>query len=357
MPGPDPLADVPSDDLAWCHEAVQDVSRTFALTVDVLDAPMDSYICLGYLLCRVADTVEDASHIPPAEQASLLRTYDAVFDPAADTTAADFMAEVHPWLPAEDERNADWAVVASTPRIVATFETLPTDVREAITPPVREMVDGMADFVERYADDGGLRIDDRSELEEYCYYAAGTVGNLITNLVTRGEIDADRERTLYETAEEFGLLLQLVNVSKDVYDDYDEENNVYLPAEWLAEEGVAQDEVLDPAKREGATSVVRRTTDLARSYLDDASTYLQHVPLRDGNTLEAWAVPFLLAVGTLREVSDHPEDVLTERGVKVSRKEVFAVVTAMSSRGRDALPSFRERISSAPFHQTPTSAD
>ncbi|NHX36034.1 MULTISPECIES: phytoene/squalene synthase family protein [Halolamina] len=357
MPGPDPLADVPPEDLAWCHEAVQDVSRTFALTVDVLEEPMDSYICLGYLLCRVADTVEDASHIPPAEQAALLRTYDAVLDSTDETDAEQFAAEVTEWLPAEGERDADWAVVASAPRIVATFEALPRDVREAITPPVREMVDGMADFVERYADDGGLRIDDQRELEEYCYYAAGTVGNLITNLVTRGEIDAEREQTLYETAEEFGLLLQLVNVSKDVYDDYNEENNVYLPAEWMAEEGLEQDEVLDPEKREGATSVVRRTTDLARSYLDDAGTYLQHVPLRDGNTLEAWAVPFLLAVGTLREVREHPEDVLTESGVKVSRKEVFAVVSAMSSKGRDALPSFRERIASAPFHQQPTSAD
>ncbi|GAB7093155.1 phytoene/squalene synthase family protein [Halolamina litorea] len=357
MPGPDPLANVPSTDLAWCHEAVQDVSRTFALTVDVLEEPMDSYICLGYLLCRVADTVEDASHIPPAEQAALLRTYDAAIDDEDDTDAETFVEEVEPWLPDADERNADWTVVASTPRILATFEALPDDVREAITPPVHEMVEGMADFVERYADEGGLRLADKGELEEYCYYAAGTVGNLITNLVTRGEIDADREQTLYETAEEFGLLLQLVNVSKDVYDDYDEENNVYLPAEWLAEEGVEQDEVLDPEQREGVVSVVRRTTDLARSYLDDAGTYLQHVPLRDGNTLEAWAVPFLLAVGTLREVSEHPEDVLTERGVKVSRKEVFAVVTAMSSKGRDALPSFRERIASAPFHQTPTSAD
>lgn len=357
MPGPDPLADVPSADLAWCHDAVQDVSRTFALTVDVLEEPMDSYICLGYLLCRVADTVEDASHIPPAEQASLLRTYDAVLDTDDDTEIETFMTAVEEWVPVESERNADWNVVASVPRIVTTFEAFPTDVREAITPPVREMVDGMAAFVERYADDGGLRIDDRRELEEYCYYAAGTVGNLITNLVTRGEIDAEREQTLYETAEEFGLLLQLVNVSKDVYDDYSEENNVYLPAEWLAAEGVEQDEVLDPAQRGGTTSVVQRTTDLARSYLDDAGTYLQHVPLRDGNTLEAWAVPFLLAVGTLRELQEHPEDVLTESGVKVSRKEVFAVVSAMSSRGRDALPSFRERIASGPFHQTPTSAD
>ena len=71
----------PSPDLEWCHEAVQGVSRTFALTVDVLEEPMSSEICLGYLLCRVADTVEDAGHVPAEEQSSLLRTYRRTLDP------------------------------------------------------------------------------------------------------------------------------------------------------------------------------------------------------------------------------------------------------------------------------------
>jgi len=63
-------------DVEWCHETVQGVSRTFALTIDVLDDPMSTHICLGYLLCRVADTIEDAGHIPPEPQAELLRLYD-----------------------------------------------------------------------------------------------------------------------------------------------------------------------------------------------------------------------------------------------------------------------------------------
>lgn len=357
MPGPDPLSDVPSTDLAWCHDAVQDVSRTFALTVDVLDEPMSSYICLGYLLCRVADTVEDAGHIPPAEQARVLRLYEEALDPTSATGVDEFDAAVAEWVPEDPEREADWKVVASAPRVVSTFEAFDDDVREAITPPVREMVDGMVEFVERYADEGGLRLSTRKELEEYCYYAAGTVGNLITNLVTRGDVDQERKRTLYETAEEFGLLLQLVNVSKDVYDDYTYENNVYLPADWLAEEAVDQDAVLDPANRDASASVVRRTTSLARSYVDDAQTYLQHIPLRDGNTLEAWAVPFLLAVGTLRELGDNPEDALTGNGVKVSRQEVFAVVSAVTSKGRDSLPRFREHIAEEPFHRVRSSAD
>lgn len=351
---------LPADDsdLEWCHEAVQGVSRTFALTVDVLEEPMASYICLGYLVCRIADTVEDAGHIPPAEQARLLRLYDAALDPGDDTDVEEFIAEAEEWIP--EDPNDDWDVVAQSDRVFRTFEALPADVREAVTPPARELVQGMVLFIERYDDEGGLRIKTREELEEYCYYAAGTVGNLITNLVTRGDIDSDRAQRLDDTAEEFGLLLQLVNISKDVYDDYTEENNVYLPAEWLAAEGIPQEEVLAPEHQRDATAVVRRTADRARDFLDDAQTYLETVPLVDGNTLAAWAIPYLLAVGTLRELRTHPENALEDTGVKVSRKEVFAVVSAMTNSNdhrREALGQLRETITHKPFHLAAPGAD
>ncbi|MFW6320596.1 MAG: phytoene/squalene synthase family protein [Halohasta sp.] len=344
-------------DLEWCHEAVQGVSRTFALTIDVLDEPMSTHICLGYLLCRVADTIEDAGHIPPEPQAELLRLYDAALDPEADTDIEAFRTAVEEWLPPADERTDDWLVVAEAPRIVATFEELPADVREAIVPPVRELVDGMAMFVDRHAGAGGLRIGSREELEEYCYYAAGTVGNLITNLLTRGELAAERRQRLYDTAVEFGLLLQLVNISKDVYDDYTEENNVYLPAEWLADEGIDQEAVVDPENRDEAAEVVSRTASHAQSFLTDAEGYLQAMPLRHGNTLAAWGVPFLLAVGTLRELTARPEDALTERGVKISRQEVFAVMKAMRTGSKESLAEIRKTISRQPYHRVVTNAD
>jgi len=344
-------------DLDWCHEAVQGVSRTFALTVDVLDEPMASQICLGYLLCRVADTVEDAGHIPPDAQSDVLRTYMRAIDPDEDVDIRRFRTEVDEWLPAPEARNDDWRVVAEAPTIVATFEELDAEAQAAIVPPVVEMVDGMAMFVDRHADEGGLRIDDRDELEQYCYYAAGTVGNLITNLLTRGDLTEERAERLRGTAEEFGLLLQLVNVSKDVYDDYTEENNVYLPAEWLAAEGVDQEDIIAPENRESSARVVDRTADHARSFLDDAQAYLETMPLSNGNTLAAWSVPYLLAVGTLRELRSRPEDALTEAGVKISRQEVFAVMSVAGEASRDSLAELRETISRTPFHRAIEPAD
>ena len=345
-------------DLSWCHEAVQGVSRTFALTVDVLEEPMASHICVGYLLCRVADTVEDAGHIPPEAQSDVLRTYRRAIDPDADHDIGAFREAVDEWLPEPEARNDDWEVVAEAPTIVATFAEFDAEARAAIVPPVLEMVDGMAMFVDRHATEGGLRIDDRDELEQYCYYAAGTVGNLITNLLTRGDVGDDRARRLRDTAEEFGLLLQLVNISKDVYDDYTAEDNVYLPAEWLAAEGVPQEGVLDTEHQSGAASVVRRTAEFAGSFLDDAQTYLETVPLCDGNTLAAWAIPFLLAVGTLRELLARPEDALSSTGVKISRQEVLAVVAEMRDDGnRESLEALRREIAAGPYHRAASSLD
>ena len=341
-----------SADIEWCHSAVQEVSRTFAITIDVLENPMSTYVCVGYLLCRVADTVEDARHIPPAEQAALLRSYDRVLDPESPVDGADFVAAVDPWIPESPDRPADWRVVRATPRIIRAFDGQPSGVKRAIRPPVRELVSGMTMFIERYAEVGGLRIQTRAELEEYCYFAAGTVGELITNLACRGDVDEETERRLYDVAPSFGLLLQLVNIAKDVHTDFHDENNVYLPARWLRAAGIDQEALEHDHHADRIAAVIRRTADHARSYLDDAQRYLELVPETDGNRIEAWAIPYLLAVGTLRELQERPEHAASGRGVKISRSEVHSIVgTAIEDMDRRSLGRLRRTIERKPFHE------
>ena len=338
----------------WCHEALDGTSRTFAITVELLDEPMATRICVSYLLCRIADTVEDAGHIPPTAQADLLRTYNRALDTDDATDIEAFRAAVESWLP--ESEDADWHVVANAPRVLSAFESLAPDARAAVREPIRELVSGMAMFVERHADTEGLRIETIDELEEYCWYAAGTVGTLITNLLAR-DASPHRTRTLRETDRAFALLLQLVNVAKDVSDDYREENNVYLPAAWLREAGVEPDGVCEPANTAAVAAVIRRVAGRARGYADDARRYLEAAPEESGNTLAAWAVPYLLAVGTLRELDARAEDVLHEGGVKISRSEVLAIVEQFSQGvERPPLEQLRERIAHQPYHHVANSS-
>ena len=342
------ITDAPTgSESEWCHEALDGTSRTFAITVDLLDEPMATQICVSYLLCRVADTVEDAGHIPPETQSTLLRTYDRALDPDDDLDIAAFERAIEPWLP--EDGDEDWRVVANASRVVRAFEALAPDARRAVLDPIRELVSGMALFVERHADTDGLRIETVEELEEYCWYAAGTVGTLVTNLLAR-DAAPERVRELREHDRAFSLLLQLVNVAKDVSDDYREENNVYLPAAWLREAGVDPEGVCEPANTAAVAGVIRRVAGRARGYADDARRYLDAAPETNGNTLAAWAVPYLLALGTLRELDANAEDVLREGGVKISRAEVLAVVGRFAGDERPSLDALGATIASQPYH-------
>jgi farnesyl-diphosphate farnesyltransferase len=333
--------------LAWCYDAVQDVSRTFAITIAELNEPMARDICVGYLVCRVADTIEDDDRIPPAAKATLLRDYRHALDTDDEADAAAFQTAAGEWVPAD--ANADWQVVGNADRVLSTFRNLDRNARERIRPPVRELVDGMAMFVDRYAEEGGLRIQTIDELEEYCWYAAGTVGTLVTNLVSQ---DADPEVAdqLAENARAFSLLLQLVNVAKDVAVDYEEENNVYLPEAWLNDAGVTAADIGAGRSVDALASVVKRVTDHATGYLDGAQAWLEAMPERRGNTLAAWAVPYLLAVGTIRELMARPRDVISEGGVKISREEVHAVIGQFATgAGAEDVGRLREQIAERPL--------
>lgn len=337
-------------DLEWCYGAVHGVSRTFSITIDRLEEPMARHICQGYLLCRIADTIEDAGHIPPQTQTELLSAYDRLLDREDDYGPKAFLAEVEPWIP--EDRNADWEVLARTPRVLRVFESLEEEPREIVREPVRELVEGMAKFTDRYAADGGLRLQTLDELEDYCWYAAGTVGTLITGLVARGTAP-ERTETLQENSRSFALLLQLVNIAKDVRRDFDEENNVYLPEEWLEEEGVDVEEITHEDHHEGVTNVIVRVIDRAEGYLDDAQRYLDALPEHRGNRLSAWAIPYLLAVGTLRELRERPSEVIRGGDVKITRGEVHAVVTEFEGDNltSEDVKNLREEITNGPLHQ------
>ena len=334
-------------DLEWCHEAVQGVSRTFAITIAELEAPMADEICVGYLLCRVADTVEDSRRIPPTEQAELLRHYRRALDPESDADVAAFREAVDEWIP--EDPDVDWQVVDDAPRVVRTFRGLDAHARESIRPPVLELVEGMALFAERDTDADGVRIRSEADIEEYCWYAAGTVGTLVTALVAE-EAPPAVVAALERNTRPFALLLQLVNVAKDVGSDFAEEDSVYLPGEWLEDAGVAAETIDAPENVGAVASVVRRLTDHAAGYLDGAQAWLEVMPETRGNTLSAWGVPFLLAAATIRELRVRPEDAVTGDGVKVSREEVHAAIDAF--RGEDpSLGRLRRRILKRPLHE------
>lgn len=326
------------DDIGWCYEMLSEVSRTFEIPIKEIGSPEGDYTCVGYLLCRIPDTIEDTPHLSGDTKEHLLDRYRDVVRSADGSDAKEFEEEISDAKPDDPLDEEYWTLAEQTSRVFQVFSEFPDDIQQSITKYVDELTHGMEKFMSRH--DGFVRIEDEEELEEYCYYVAGTVGHMLA------EIDSeDPDEEFHQVAEDYGLLLQTVNVSKDVHGDYHEEDNIYIPAEFLQEKGVDQDNLLDDDNIEGTVEAVNKVIEYSRSKVSSAREYLKQIADENGHEhMRPWAIPYLLAVATLRELEDNTTQSLTEGGVKITRNEVANIIGRSQGLKPSEIKQFEEQI-------------
>ncbi len=83
-------------DEAYQDQILPHVSRTFALTIPQLPEPLRVAVTNAYLLCRIADTIEDEPALPPEQTLAFLERFKAVV--AGREDAAPLAAEVEKHL-------------------------------------------------------------------------------------------------------------------------------------------------------------------------------------------------------------------------------------------------------------------
>ena len=66
----------------FAREVLPAVSRTFALSIRVLPGELGRAVLTAYLLCRIADTLEDEPTLPAERKAALLESLERCFDNA-----------------------------------------------------------------------------------------------------------------------------------------------------------------------------------------------------------------------------------------------------------------------------------
>jgi phytoene synthase len=84
---------------------------------------------------------------------------------------------------------------------------------------------------------GKNRYESFKELERYCYHVAGVVGLMMAHMM-----GVSRESAL-KNAVDLGIGMQLTNIARDVHEDL-KRNRIYLPRDWLHQEGLTDDEKL-----------------------------------------------------------------------------------------------------------------
>ena len=322
VPNSAPTVPSPERDLAYCGEMLPRVSRTFALCIRLLPRDLERSVMVAYLLCRIADTIEDAEDLPAADKRALLQRFaDSLGAPEGD------VGYLHAAFSGDGTAEDDLCHHAD--RVLRSFGRLDRDEQEAVRPWVEEMCAGMVEFSREPVTAGNAmpsleRIED---LDQYCYYVAGTVGHLLTALfgLKLGRRDRDRVPQLEAYATSFGLGLQLTNIIKDAAKDH-RLGWSFIPRELCQQEGISVDELFGPDHADASRRVFAVLIDKARGHLQDALHYTTMFPATQYRIRLFCLTSLYFAMRTL-SLAAADDGRLVEGGtVKITRSEVYRIL-------------------------------
>ncbi len=319
------LRDERAQDAAFCRRILPRVSRTFALSIGMLPPPLRDAVGNAYLLCRTVDSIEDDARLPFDRRVALFDAFDAVL---RDDTRGEGAFERAARDAGVGETPAEEELCAGSGAVLREFRALDRSQREAIRPRILTMSSGMREYATRAAREGGLRMRDLEDLQRYCYFVAGTVGELLTDLFALEvpTVDPATLATLHRLAVPFGVGLQLVNIVKDVAADL-EHGTCFLPMSLVEREGIAVEELLDPDRRAEATRVVEALCEVADEKLRDAEAYTLAWPADRAHAVRLFcSVPLILARASLEVVRDGEDTLVPAATPKIGRDEVFQIV-------------------------------
>ncbi|HEY4216634.1 MAG TPA: phytoene/squalene synthase family protein [Gemmatimonadaceae bacterium] len=328
----------------FCREILPAVSRTFALSIRILPGDLGAAVRCAYLICRIADTIEDEPSLPAAEKAELLDSLTACF--ATENSVDEFVRR----SAVVGGEAAHVRLVRNSDLVFVAYRALPPATREHLQRWVAEMIAGMRKFVLVYP--RGIRIQSLDEYKEYCYYVAGTVGYLLTDLWHEhsSSINTRRYEILRTRCRAFAEALQTVNILKDVARDAEHENSIYIPEQLLRDHGSAHTTILASNRAAENRAALAPLVQLAWHDLDQATAYLLAIPRRAVAIRLFCALPLLFAYATLRDLTRAPDALARRTVVKISRAEVksltmLSVVSVLSNR---ALSRLIERVKARP---------
>lgn len=305
--------------LSFQDEILPGVSRTFALTIPQLPPALRISVTNAYLLCRIADTIEDEPDLGPDDVKHFHTLFVDVLKGQADP--AKFARELTLRL-SSATIEAERELVARMMAVIQVTNAISERKREIII----HWVESMCELMPRFQSEGkSIGLKDMHQFNVYCYAVAGTVGEMLTDLFCdySDEIRLTEDK-LRKLTPSFGQGLQMTNILKDIWEDL-AQGGCWLPQEVFANSGYDLAE-LDPANcREAFDAGLHHLIAVAHGHLANAFEYALLIPPNESGIRKFLFWNINMAVLTLRSIYQTP-GYRAAKEVKISRLKLYATI-------------------------------
>lgn len=298
---------------------LQGVSRTFALTIPQLPLSLRQAVSNAYLLCRTIDTIEDEPHLVIQDKRKFCNMFVQVLSKQADIEL--FVSELAPLL-SDNTIPAEQELIREIDRVVNYTHTLDKRQQQALIRCVSIMSEGMIYFQENESVNG---LADMKEMDRYCYYVAGVVGEMLTDLFCHHNPKMQRNYDkMMAYAPSFGQGLQMTNILKDIWEDY-KRDACWMPRAEFVEVGYDLSDLGTGQNQAGFERGLERLIGIAHSHLKNAMEYTLMIPPNETGIRKfcLWALG--MAVLTLQKINRN-RTYKSGKEVKISRKSVKATI-------------------------------
>ena len=294
------------------------VSRSFALCIPRLPKKVRSEIGNFYLLCRDADSIED-SKLEFKQKKHYFRLLRRVIKNEDFALLKKMGAEITPFIISENDRT----MIRDFDKVLKQHSRFDSKSKEIALHWVSEMLKGMQKYSRK-------EIMNFLELDNYCYYVAGTVGHYLTEIFDH-KFELNCYDELLERAKDFGMLLQKVNIIRDFAKDY-KEGRIFWPKELFEKHNIKVDEVFLPENKAKSDLILREMVESAEKNVKNSIEYIEKLPPELQGVKVFCAIPLYMAIPTLLKCYGNEEIFDMHKKVKLSRTETFRILATIDTK-------------------------
>jgi len=308
-----------SQDFIYQNEILQGVSRTFALTIPQLPEKLRDVVGNAYLLCRIADTIEDEATLTTEQKCYFSDQFIQVVE--AEKDAESFAQELFPLL-SDQTLEAERDLVKNTNCVIRITHHYNDNQKNALARCIRIMARGMANYQEKETLNG---LPDQSAMDDYCYYVAGVVGEMLAELFCDYSVEINQHHDeLMDLSVSFGQGLQMTNILKDIWDDQ-QRGACWLPRESFLKYGFDLADLKPGNNDDRFQQGLGELLGLAREHLENAMKFTLLIPAHEKGIRKfcLWAIG--MAILTLKKINKNRNFCHGDQ-VKISRRSVKATI-------------------------------